>query len=77
MLKLINPVAEEKPLLKKFARLGIGTKSGFDINRFSPEMQKSNSEGVKEGFAEIEAFIAKVGSDPLASAKIFGTRAFL
>ncbi len=77
MLKLITPVDKEKPLLKKFARLGIGTEGGFDINRFSPQVQKAINEGVKEGFAEIEAFIQKVGSDPLASAKIFGTRAFL
>ena len=32
---------------------------------------------MKEGFADMEAFIAKVVSDPLASGKIFGTRAFL
>jgi len=77
MLKLITPVAEEKPLLKKLARLGIGTEGGFDMNRFSPETQNGISEGVKEGFAEIETFIQKVGRDPLVSAKIFGTRAFL
>ena len=33
--------------------------------------------GVKEGFAEIEAFIASNASDPLASGKFFGTRDFL
>jgi len=77
MLKLITPVDEEKPLLKKFTQLGIGTESGFDINHFSPDVQKAINEGVKNGFDEIEAFIQKYGSDPLISAKIFGTRAFL
>jgi hypothetical protein len=30
--------------------------------------------GVKDGFAEIEAFIASNADDPLASGKFFGTR---
>ena len=33
--------------------------------------------GVKEGFADMEAFIAEISGDPLVSGKIFGTREFL
>ena len=77
MFKLLNPSEEEKPMLEKFARLGIGTEEGFDINRFSPEVQEAIRKGVEEGFADIEAFIGKIGVDPLASAKVFGTRGFL
>ncbi len=34
-------------------------------------------QGVREGFAELEAFVAEQSGDPQMSGKIFGTRAFL
>ncbi len=37
----------------------------------------SLKDGAKEGFGELEVFIGDYGNDPLASAKIFGTREFL
>ncbi len=77
MLTLVETPQEEQALMKRFAKIGLGTEGNFDINTFSPEIQKAIEEGVKEGFAEIEAFIAKESTDPLSSAKVFGTRAFL
>lgn len=77
MLKLIDPVEEEKPLMQRFAKLGLGTKAGFDINKFDQETQDSIRAGIEAGFSEIEDFIAKHSADPLTSAKIFGTREFL
>ena len=70
-----NP--DEKELMKRFAKIGVGTSDAFDLNQFRPEIQKGIKEGVQDGFAEIEEFIRKYASDPLASAKIFGTREFL
>ena len=77
MLGLLEPVAEEKELMERFAKLGIGTNKTFDINSFDEDVQKAIEEGVKEGFQEIETFIKTYTSDPLVSAKIFGTREFL
>ena len=77
MLNLVKVPQEEQALVKRFAKIGLGTEAKFDLSSFPPEIQKAFEEGVKEGFAEIEAFIAKEGSDPLASSKTFGTRAFL
>jgi hypothetical protein len=77
MLGLLEPVAQEKELMERFAKLGIGTKNDFDINSFDEDVQKAIEEGVKEGFQEIEAFVKTYASDPLVSAKIFGTREFL
>ena len=77
MLSLVNPVPEEKELFKRFARIGLGTGEKFDISLFSPEIREALETGVKEGFGSIEEFIVQEGSDPLASAKIFGTREFL
>ena len=77
MLSLASIHPDEKELMKRFAKIGLGTDDKFDINKFSPEIQEAIAEGVKEGFAELEEFIKKVSPDPLASAKIFGTREFL
>ena len=77
MLSLVAAPQEEQALMKRFAKLGLGTEDKFDIKKFSPEIQKAIEEGVKEGFSEIEAFNVKHAADPLATAKIFGTRDFL
>jgi hypothetical protein len=77
MLSLVKTPQEEQTLMKRFAKIGVGTEAAFDINKFSPEIQEALEKGVKEGFAEIEAFVAKHAKDPLSSTKMFGTRAFL
>jgi len=77
MLTLVKTPQEEQALMKRFAKIGLGTQGTFDISTFSPEIQKAIEAGVKEGFSEIEAFLAKNAKDPLMSAKIFGTRSFL
>jgi hypothetical protein len=77
MLTLVKTPQEEQALMKRFAKIGLGTQDTFDINTFSPQIQKAIEEGVKEGFSEIEAYLAKNTNDPLMSAKIFGTRTFL
>ena len=77
MLGLLEPVSEEKVLMEQFARLGIGTDKGFDIGRFDEETQKAIEQGARDGFEAMESFIKEEEGDPLASAKIFGTREFL
>lgn len=77
MLSLIEPVEEEKELMARLAQIGLGTDEPFDLEAFSPQVQKALAEGVEEGFGEMEAFIARHVSDPLISAKVFGTRDFL
>ena len=77
MLNLTNQVASEVELINKFAKLGIGTENGFDINNFDEETQKAIEEGVKEGIKDMTDFADVNSTDPLVSAKIFGTRDFL
>ena len=72
-----KPGDGEKPLWDQLARLGIGPENNFDFAALSPEIQDALKAGVKEGFGEIEKFIAEHSSDPLLSGKMFGTRAFL
>jgi len=77
MLDLVKPPKEEAGLMDAFAKIGIGTPGKFDITTFPKPIQNAMAEGVKEGLAEMEVFIKAYGQDPLASAKIFGTRSFL
>ena len=74
---LEKPAKGDEALWADLARLGIGTGDSFDFATLPTETQKALEAGVKEGFAEIEAFVAKNSSDPQMSAKLFGTRAFL
>ncbi|MFT5729612.1 MAG: hypothetical protein ACI8PB_003783 [Desulforhopalus sp.] len=77
MLSLVKTPQKEQALMQQFAKLGLGTEDQFDIKKLSPEIQKAIEDGVKEGFSEIEKFAIKATTDPLASAKIVGTRDFL
>lgn len=77
MLDLIDPIDEEKPLLEKFRKIGVGIGEDFNLDSFTSEVQDAIQEGVKEGMDEIQAFVEKYVDDPLISAKVFGTRNFL
>lgn len=78
MLSLLKKPGEgEKPLWDRLAKLGIGPGNIFDFKALSPEIQTALKTGVKDGFGEIENIIREFGSDPLGSAKAFGTREFL
>lgn len=77
MSLLKKPGDGEQSLWDGLARLNIGVDGSFDYNSLSPELQAALSTGAKEGFKEIEGFVKQHASDPLASAKIFGTREFL
>jgi hypothetical protein len=78
MMGLIGkPGDGEQELWDNLAKLGIGAESEFDFSALPEELQEALKVGVKEGFAEIETFISGAVSDPLGSAKVFGTREFL
>ncbi|MFT5674608.1 MAG: hypothetical protein ACI808_000530 [Paraglaciecola sp.] len=77
MLSIIETPQEEQVLMARFAKIGLNGEGDFDIKKLSPEIQKALEEGAKAGFAEMEDFNQKNTADPLAAAKIFGTRDFL
>jgi hypothetical protein len=74
---LEKPGPGEDALWKDLARLGVGPGKTFRLDALPEETVQALKAGAKEGFAEIEAFIASNASDPLASGKLFGTRDFL
>jgi len=77
MTLLDEPGAGEEELWGRLAELGIGTGNSFDFAALPSDIQEALKAGRTEGFAEIEEFISKYSSDPLASGKLFGTRKFL
>ena len=77
MLTLVKTPQEEQALMKRFAKIGLGGEGKFDIKTLSPEIQNALEEGAKEGLSAIKEFGKKESRDPLGSAKVFGTRAFL
>ena len=77
MTVLEAPAPGRESLWERLGRLGLGPGHDFDFASLSPEIQEAMKAGREAGFADIEAFIAAHASDPLASGKLFGTRAFL
>ena len=77
MTLLDKPGAGEEELWGRLAELRIGTGNSFDFAALPSDIQEALKAGRTEGFAEIEEFISKYSSDPLASGKLFGTRKFL
>ena len=77
MTLLGEPGPGEEALWQNLARLGIGNEADFDLSALPVETQAALQGGVKEGIAEIEAFLTENVSDPLSSGKVFGTRDFL
>jgi len=78
MMDLLGAPAEgDEGLWEQLARLGVGTEETFAFAALPSDMQAALREGVKDGLAEVEGFIAKNSIDPLMSAKIFGTHTFL
>lgn len=77
MLSLIDTVDQEKPLMDRFGKIGLGTGKSFDMSQLPPDIQKALKQGVKSGFKLMEESIKEHSGDPLGSAKLFGTRDFL
>lgn len=78
MMDLLGkPGPGEQALWQNLARLGIGPGETFRLDALSAEQVTALKAGVEKGSSEMEAFIAKVSTDSLSSAKIFGTRKFL
>lgn len=77
MMGLAGRHPTETDLYERFAQIGLGSRESFNLDEVDSETRAALEAGVKEGFAELEGFIAKYVTDPLLSAKIFGTRSFL
>ena len=67
----------EKDLMERFAKLDIGAGKTFDINQFSPVIQKAIGQGIQDAWNDFKGIKALADSGKLASADVFGSREFL
>jgi hypothetical protein len=72
-----TPAPGDEALWAALARLGVGTDAAFSFAALPADLREAMEEGVKQGLAEVEAFVEKHSRDPLISGKVFGTRAAL
>ena len=78
MLQLLNePAGLEAELRERMASIGIGGNGNFNLASQPESVRAELAAGAQDGLAMIETFIKENAADPLASAKLFGTRAFL
>jgi hypothetical protein len=77
MQLLAEPTGPEVLLRERMASIGIAGNGDFDLEALPESERAALAAGVEQGIADIEAFVRENGADPLISAKIFGTRAFL
>jgi hypothetical protein len=76
-LDLLSAHQDESALVASFAKIGIGTPDAFSAAALEPEISSALESAVQQSVGEMRALIGAMSSDPMMSAKVFGTRAFL
>jgi hypothetical protein len=76
-LDLVDIHPDDAEIIASMARIGLGTSGAFDTTAMEPNDLAALEKGVQQARGDIGVFIQEHTSDPLASAKIFGTREFL
>lgn len=76
-LDLVDIHPDDAEIVASMAKIGLGTSGAFDIATMQPNDLAALENGVQQARGDIGAFIQEQTSDPLASAKMFGTREFL
>jgi hypothetical protein len=76
-LRLIEAHPDEADMLARFGELGLGASDTFNTSELDPAAVAALEAGMQEAIGDIRAFIDELSPDPLASARIFGTREFL
>ncbi len=77
LMLLDKPLESEQALWGHLSRIGLGPDNSFDFTALPGDIQEALRAGVKDGIGDIENIIVEETDDPLASAKMFGTRRFL
>lgn len=78
MLSFAPTDASEKPLMERFAKIGLGPGQGFDERQLSAEQRKALQDGIDDGKTEFASFKkTQVDTHKVASGALFGSRAHL
>ena len=76
-LDLVKTHPDETKLAASFAKIGIGASDVFDTTALEPKISGVLESAVQQSVGELRDFINANSSDPIFSAKLFGTREFL
>lgn len=68
---------DEIELMKKFAKIGLGTSEKFNVVDKDSSFINALTEGMKEALADMKTLTVETAKDPMAGAKSFGTREHL
>jgi len=68
--------SSEKELMARFAKLDIGAGKTFDMNKFSPEVQKAIGQGISDAWVAFDALKKRAVAGEISAADAFGTREF-
>ncbi|MEK6481054.1 DUF1254 domain-containing protein [Catalinimonas sp. 4WD22] len=76
VLTLLPVHEDDAEIREKLMQLNIGN-GKFDLSTYDEAQRQAMQEGIDDARAEVENMIKQTTSDPLASAKMFGTRSYL
>ena len=77
MLDYVEPGEADVAVRERLAPLGLGTPGRFEVDALAPEVREAVEAGVQDARAELDAWLAPVMGDPLATTRVFGTRDYL
>jgi hypothetical protein len=78
VLNFCPTVPSEKPLMERFAKIGIGAGKTIDFATLSPEIKNAYEAGIKEAWSVTYAgLMKKVAGGEVASEDVFGTRDYI
>lgn len=70
-----NP--QEKGLMTRFAKIGVGAGKNFDPNALSPEMRTAIQQGMADAWIDFDGGVKRMASGQLKAGDLFGTRAYM
>jgi hypothetical protein len=69
--------SSEVELMKRFAKIGVGSGQSFDASKLSPEMTKAIEDGRADAWANFAGVVKQFGEGKVTSGDMIGTREFL
>jgi hypothetical protein len=77
VLQFCPTLPSEKPLMARFAKIGVGAGQTFDPGKLSPELKKAIEDGKADAWQGLADLQKLVDAGKVTSGDIFGTRQYL
>ncbi len=77
VLSLCPPLPDERELLERFARIGVGGGKTFPAEKLSPEMKQAMEAGIADAWKGLAGLQAEIDAGKVTAGDLFGTQQFL